>query len=224
VYAEYLREMDDAVPKPTHVLIAPAVRLLLKPTAKAAVATCLLCGTAVSVARTKLTWAYVKPTGGMLAGGWMSAKELRTMKSLISPSHSTRGKGKKVNAAEVAKQIIADARRLTGVYYLWGGATPFGLDCSGLVQLTHRLSGYAIPRDAYMQFAKGKPVEPPYQPGDLHYFHSDSDKRRITHVGISLGGWEMIHSSRANNGVYEENVEKAARLRDTFAGARTFIR
>ena len=228
MYADYLRQMD-AVPEPTHVVIAPAVRLYVKPTAKAAVATCLLCGTAVSVAKTKSTWAYVKPAGGMLAGGWMLAKELRALKSLISPSpvrpnsrkSRVRGKGKAVNAA---KQIITDARRLTGVYYLWGGATPFGLDCSALVQLTHRLSGYTIPRDAYMQYTKGKPVEPPYQPGDLLYFHSDSDKQRITHVGISLGGWDMIHSSRANNGVYEENVETAARLRDTFAGARTVVR
>ena len=71
-YADYLREMD-AVPKPTHLVIAPAARLLVKPAAKAAVATCLLCGTAVSVAKTKSTWAQVKPAGAMLAGGWMLA-------------------------------------------------------------------------------------------------------------------------------------------------------
>ena len=67
-------------------------------------------------------------------------------------------------------------------------------------------------------------MEPPFEPGDLIYFHSDSDKQRITHVGISVGGWDIIHSSRNKNGVYEENVQSNPRLKGTIAGGRTFIR
>jgi cell wall-associated NlpC family hydrolase len=202
--------MNSDAPEATHMVTAPAVQLLMDRSEEAAIATCLLCGTALVVQEINGEWAYVEPAGGLLAGGWMPSTELRPLESM--------------KVARPAEQIIADARQLVGVYYLWGGATPFGMDCSALAQLMHRLNGFEIPRDAYMQFAKGKPVDPPYQPGDLLFFHSDADKQRITHVGISLGGWDMIHSSRAKNGVYEENVEKAPRLRDTFAGARAFIR
>jgi gamma-D-glutamyl-L-lysine dipeptidyl-peptidase len=48
--------------------------------------------------------------------------------------------------------------------------------------------------------------------------------RKITHVGLSLGGWKIIHSSRSNNGVYEDDIQAVEHLRTTFCGARTFTR
>src|SRR3989442_1574352 len=83
--------------------------------------------------------------------------------------------------------------------------------------LLHRLSGYPIPRDAALQFPAGRVVDPPYTMGDLLFFHSDSDPNRISHVGISTGGWNMIHSSRSRNGVYEEDVQASENLQRTFA-------
>jgi cell wall-associated NlpC family hydrolase len=85
------------------------------------------------------------------------------------------------------------------------------------------MAGYTIPRDAKLQFPVGRPVDPPFQPGDLIFFHSETDRARITHVGISTGGWNMIHSSRSRNGVYEENVQANEELRKTFAGGRSFL-
>ena len=46
---------------------------------------------------------------------------------------------------------------------------------------------------------------------------------RITHVGISLGGWEIIHSSRSRNGVYIDDIQKVPHLRETFAGGCTYL-
>ena len=108
---------------------------------------------------------------------------------------------------------------MTGIYYLWGGNSAWGTDCSGLVWLTHRLAGYTVPRDAHPQFHAATPVDPPYQPGDLFFFHKDADPTRIGHVGISLGGWRMIHSSRTRNGVYEEDIQASDELKRKFAGA-----
>jgi cell wall-associated NlpC family hydrolase len=74
-----------------------------------------------------------------------------------------------------------------------------------------------------MQFDNGRPVDPPFQPGDLLFFASPNGHRRITHVGVSLGDWQLIHSSRSHNGVYVDNVQEVKHLRETFAGARTFV-
>jgi cell wall-associated NlpC family hydrolase len=153
----------------------------------------------------------ISPAGSMLPPGWVLSNSLRSLARFPHPPDIAR------------RQMIADARQLTGVYYLWGGNAAFGTDCSGLSSLVHRLSGYAIPRDARLQFPAGRPVEPPFSPGDLLFFRSDSDPGRIAHVGISTGGWRMIHSSRSRNGVYEEDVKANENLQKTFAGARSFL-
>jgi hypothetical protein len=68
------------------------------------------------------------------------------------------------------------------------------------------------------------PVEPPYEVGDLFFFAEHDDKRKISHVGASLTGWNMIHSSRSNNGVYMDNLEGRISLMDIFVRAGSFTR
>jgi cell wall-associated NlpC family hydrolase len=76
-----------------------------------------------------------------------------------------------------------------------------------------------------MQFNAGAPVAFPFQPGDLLFFGdiTGSGSPKITHVAVSLGGWHVIHSSRSRNGVYEDDVQGVAHLRESFVAARTFI-
>ena len=150
------------------------------------------------------------PAGSMVPAGWVSSKCLRVANFPLA-------------SAAARRQMIADARRWTGIYYLWGGNSAFGTDCSGLTSVLHRMSGYAIPRNAHPQFLAGQPIEPPFSPGDLLFFRSDKNPERIGHVGISIGGMRMIHSSRSRNGVYEEDVQANEILKKGFAGARTFI-
>lgn len=75
--------------------------------------------------------------------------------------------------------------------YLWGGRSPFGIDCSGFVQNVFRISGYKLPRDAYQQADMGELVEAT-KPGDLAFFAKES---KIDHVGICIGKDEIIHAS-----------------------------
>jgi cell wall-associated NlpC family hydrolase len=89
--------------------------------------------------------------------------------------------------------------------------------------MAHRLVGITIPRDADQQCEAGRAVAEPFSPGDLLFFGEPGDRRAITHVGISLGGWDIIHSSRSRNGVYSDNVQAVAHLKESFVAARTFF-
>lgn len=79
--------------------------------------------------------------------------------------------------------------------YLWGGRSPFGVDCSGLTQMLFLASGLKLPRDAWQQAELGKTVESLEMAttGDLAFFHNDSGK--IIHVGIVLEGRRILHAS-----------------------------
>jgi gamma-D-glutamyl-L-lysine dipeptidyl-peptidase len=149
-----------------------------------------------------------------LAGGregWLPLSHLRSLDDLPQ------------TAGEKRAQMIADSKIFIGVPYLWGGGAAFGIDCSGYVQLLYQLAGVTIPRDADLQFAAGRPVEPPFLPGDLFFFSGEGGHRAISHVGMSLGGRRMIHSSRSRNGVYEDDLESATWLKAIYAGARRFM-
>jgi cell wall-associated NlpC family hydrolase len=74
-----------------------------------------------------------------------------------------------------------------------------------------------------MQFDAGRPVAPPFQPGDLLFFGEAGARRKITHVAVSLGAWRIIHSSRSRNGVYQDDVQAVDHLQQSFVGARTFV-
>ncbi|HUD71610.1 MAG TPA: C40 family peptidase [Dongiaceae bacterium] len=99
-------------------------------------------------------------------------------------------------AAERPGRVVATALRFLGLPYLWGGTTPFGLDCSGLVQLAHRVHGVFLPRDADLQWADRRLLSVArgrLRPGDLVFF--GPGKRSITHVGIALGGRAFVNAT-----------------------------
>ncbi|MFI5221944.1 MAG: C40 family peptidase [Bacteroidia bacterium] len=90
--------------------------------------------------------------------------------------------------AEVSKQYL-------NVPYLWGGCTPFGIDCSGLTQMVYRQCGIQLKRDAWLQAELGDIVEfrETAKCGDLAFF--DNAEGKIVHVGIILEPGKIIHAS-----------------------------
>ncbi len=96
--------------------------------------------------------------------------------------------------ASTRENIVATARSFLGTPYIWGGRSPWGFDCSGLVQTVFARCGISLPRDAAMQdqvLAAARIAPEEAQPGDLFFF---SREARVTHVGFSLGGRTVLHA------------------------------
>lgn len=130
-----------------------------------------------------------------------------------------------------ADAIATSAARLfVGASYLWGGVSPWGCDCSGFVQRVFALHGLQVPRDAWQQAELGtvidRSVSDDHHPADVLFF-SDRDDRRITHVGIALGGDQFVHSALMRGGVARESLragdEYVARLRAQCVGVRRLL-
>jgi cell wall-associated NlpC family hydrolase len=99
--------------------------------------------------------------------------------------------------------------RWQGTPYQWGGVTPWGADCSGIVQTTFWLHGVVLPRDAWQQAELGEDAGGEmagWVPGDLVFFTDRADQR-ITHVGIALGQQRIVHLALGRGGYAVERLD-----------------
>lgn len=94
--------------------------------------------------------------------------------------------------------VLDNARAFMGVTYLWGGATPKAMDCSGLTKLCYGAVGLILPRNASDQARIGQTLDPTqpetFRRGDLLFFGT-GDGTVVTHVGIYDGFTRYIHAS-----------------------------
>ncbi len=122
--------------------------------------------------------------------------------------------------------LLNYAKRFMGVPYLWAGKTPKGFDCSGLMQLVHKMFGIVLRRDAWMQYEDARQVaDNPLdgQPGDMMFFTESSDK--ITHVGFCLGAGKLLHARGLVriNSLQPGDPLFSAELSGNFAGIRSYF-
>lgn len=103
---------------------------------------------------------------------------------------------KKLTVTDPRDIILCTAGKLLGCSYFWGGKTENGCDCSGITQMSFKVAGIQLPRDASQQIKvlKKHPVSiEKTKPGDLAFFQNA--KGNITHVAIMRRSPEFIHSS-----------------------------
>lgn len=166
------------------------------------------------------TWTEVMLPSGRT--GWVLSQNLKNHEGFLS---IVKGEG---NAGSVSDQkmesILAEAQKLFGVPYIWGGMCSRGVDCSGLVRISYILNGVLLPRNASQQIHCGDivpmEIDTKYwdenergceaftqemktrvsnlKRGDLVFFGfpaTDQKPQRITHVGIYIGDNHIIHAS-----------------------------
>ena len=136
-------------------------------------------------------------------GGWLSWGDARPGPAVAAPASSDAG-------------IVSLAEEMLGVPYRWGGRTPNGFDCSGLVQYTYQRAGYAVPRTSRAQHRAAQPVPlSEARPGDLVFF---AESGRVSHVGIYVGDGRFIHAPSTGQRV-KVSSSREDWYRQRFAGA-----
>ena len=123
-------------------------------------------------------------------------------------------KMKDVGIDSLRDLIIGYALMYYNTPYLWGGRSPYGIDCSGLSQIVYRMAGIDLPRDASQQVTLGQNYSflEEAMPGDLAFFGDETGA--ITHVGIIWEQNRIIHAGRVrvdkidHQGIFNEDLKR----------------
>ena len=123
--------------------------------------------------------------------------------------------GKTISGKNNRNSIVNTALLFLNSPYLWGGKTPFGIDCSGFTQMVYKINGYKLFRDAKDQADQGETLSfiEESEAGDLAFFNNDQGD--IIHVGIILQNNHIIHASGKvridridHSGIYNNDLNK----------------
>jgi hypothetical protein len=123
--------------------------------------------------------------------------------------------GKTISGKNNRNYIVSTALSFLNSPYLWGGKTPFGIDCSGFTQMVYKINGYKLSRDAKDQANQGETLSfiEESEAGDLAFFNNDQGD--IIHVGIILQNNHIIHASGKvridridHSGIYNNDLNK----------------
>ncbi len=134
-----------------------------------------------------------------------------TVPGATSPLSAQRSSGATAPDA-TGERVVALAKQHLGTPYVWGGESPGGFDCSGLMQYAYAAAGVSLPHSSRMQSQMGTPVSrSDLQPGDLVFFYSP-----VSHVGIYIGNGQMVHAPTSGDVVKVASIDSMG----GYAGAR----
>ena len=128
--------------------------------------------------------------------------------------------GKTFITGSQGRQIVSTAQTFMGVPYVFGGTTPSGFDCSGLVQYVFKMHGVTIPRLADEQYNLGRAAKPSQLTmGDLVFFTTYT--AGVSHCGIYVGDGKFLHAS-SSKGVKIDSLDNEY-WKPRFVGARKVV-
>jgi cell wall-associated NlpC family hydrolase len=131
------------------------------------------------------------PSAGFAAGSAGAGPRASAPVVLRTPRHRLRRR-----IVPLGERAVAIARRWIGVPYRWGGASPSGFDCSGLVMAAYARLGIALPHNAAALWGIGRPVaRARLRPGDLLFFAG------LGHVAMYVGSGRIIHAPQTGDHV-----------------------
>lgn len=151
-------------------------------------------------------------TKGYVVGPYLAktSDATTTQRGVPTPSSGATDKtpaSAPATATKTGGKIVAEAMKFIGSPYVWGGASPGGFDCSGLVFYSVlQITGKQLPRSTYDQVNSGVYVaKENLQPGDLLYF-ANTYGAGVTHAGIYIGGGRFVHAENEGTGVVISSI------------------
>ena len=174
---------------------------------------------------------------GCITRGADGVRRALPLRAMLAPEDVVE-EGEAIETSDVGKRFPPNAAAITrsavdlfvGTSYQWGGITPWGGDCSGLVQSVFALHGVPLPRDAWQQARAGRDAGrrlDGLETADLLFF-SDRADGHVTHVAIALGDVRLVHLALGRGGYAVECMDDArdayvAKLRQRFLFARRVL-
>jgi len=150
-------------------------------------------GLSLGIARTVVV---VWTMSAALAGCGILAKQPVPIAETPSSAERPPSRGRSSVDSSMGETVVALAKRQVGAPYRWGGSSPSGFDCSGLVRYVYAQVGVSLPHNAAQQYRLGTPVtRDSLEPGDLVFFD------RLRHNGIYIGDGRFIHARQPGRGV-----------------------
>lgn len=125
----------------------------------------------------------------------------------------------------IRDRIVAEAKTHLGKRYVWGKSGPDTFDCSGLVLYVYKkVANISLPHQSTSQANYGKYVaKSNLKAGDLLFFATDTKRPGvISHVGIYIGGGQMIHASSPSTGVRQDSIYSSYNV-NTYVTSRTLL-
>lgn len=199
------------------------VNLRKEANTSAEIVTTLPVNTAVDVLEESNGWSKVRVSGkeGYISSSLLSETKQETSRSIetsrkVADAQSTQNTS--VSSSGDTSSVVSKAKSYIGSSYVYGGSSPSGFDCSGFTSYVYKQFGVNLSRTAAGQYNNGTSIDRgSLQAGDLVMFGSSASN--INHVGIYIGGGQIVHAANKSRGVTIDTINSGY-YNNNYVGAR----